>query len=135
LYADAGRSKYYLPAFPIDLSSTLSVVNDSTTQVINSDFYVWEDSGLIEFTQIPSYNRPKQLSFAWTGGYASVDVLPNDLHLAVILQSSFVFRRRKDIGVSSISLPDGSLSVNTPTELLPEVKSILKQFRRAPGGW
>jgi hypothetical protein len=52
--------------------------------------------------------------------------------MAVIMQTAFIFRRRKDIGLSSISLPDGSISVVAPTELLPEVKAVLKEYRRTP---
>lgn len=133
LYFDAGRKMYFLPAYPIDSSAVLTVVNDTTTQVLNTDYYIWYDEGHIEFTSIPSYTRPKQIAITWTGGYTNTLAVPQDIQMATIMQVAFVFRRRKDIGLSSIQMPDGSLSVNAPTELLPEVKAVLKSYRKTPG--
>ena len=129
---NAGRKDIFLPAYPIDLTAALTVVLDDSTLTVNDDYYVYEDSGWIEFFSTPSYIKPKQLSITWTGGYAS-DGVPDDLQYALMKQIVFVFRRRKDVGVSSVSLPDGSLSVSFPDDLLPEVKQILKSYRRTPG--
>lgn len=132
-YYDAGRKMYFLSAYPIDSLLTLTIVNDTTTQVLNTDYYAWYDEGLIEFATIPVQTRPKQMTFTWTGGYANTYAVPADIQMAVIMQAAFVFRRRKDIGLTSISMPDGSISVNAPTELLPEVKAVLKSYRKNPG--
>ena len=133
-YFNAGRKYYFLPAYPIDESVTLTVVLDGNTQTKDDDYYVWADKGLIEFETVPTYNEPKQLAITWTGGYVDNATIPADIQMATIMQTAFIFRRRKDIGLSSISLPDGSISVNAPTELLPEVKAILKSHRRSPQG-
>jgi hypothetical protein len=130
-YFDAGRRIYSLPAIPIDLTATLTVTVDDEVQDINDDYFVWESEGLIEFYTAPDRTQPKQVKIVWSGGYTSTTV-PEDIQYAAILQSAFVFRRRKDIGVNSLSTPDGSLSVNAPIDLLPEVKSILKSLRRKP---
>lgn len=130
-YFDAGRKYYSLPAYPIDLTAALTVTNSDVAQVVNSDYYVWDDVGAIEFYSEPSYSTPKQIKVIWTGGYATYDLLPQELQFATILQSAFVFRRRKDIGLNSVTMPDGSISVNSPTNLLPEVKQILNSLRRA----
>ena len=130
VYFNAGRRTYHLPAYPIDLTAALSVTYDGTAQTINDDYWVWEDEGLIEFQSPLSYSEPKQVLIAWTGGYAATENIPSDVQMAVIMQAAFVFRRRKDIGVSSISLPDGSLSVNVPLKLLSEVENMLRPYRR-----
>ena len=131
-YFNAGRKNYYLPAYPIDLDSPITVVYDETLQVKDSDYYIWEDLGKIEFVLTTVCYRPKEIQITWTGGYAS-NSLPYDISLATTMQTAFIFRRRKDIGVSSISMPDGSLSVNVPVKLLPEVENMLKVHRASPG--
>ena len=130
-YYNAGRRFYSLPAYPIDLNLPFTVYVDDLEQDINDDYYVWEDSGVVEFYYIPMYAQPKQIRIVWTGGYLS-NVIPAEIEYAAILQSAFLFRRRKDIGLSSVSLPDGSMNVNNPTDLLPDVKSLLKSLRRKP---
>lgn len=129
---NAGRKDIFLPAYPIDSTATLTVILDEETLTVNDDYYVYNDEGWIEFFSTPSYIEPQQISITWTGGYAS-DAVPDDLQYAVMLQVAFMFRRRKDLGVSSISLPDGSMSVNNPADLLPEVKHILRSYKKAPG--
>jgi hypothetical protein len=130
-YFDAGRRHYFLPAYPIDLTASLIVTLDEAVQTKDDDYYVWENDGLIEFYAAPDYVEPRQISIVWTGGYTAA-TMPSEIQYATMLQSAFIFRRRKDIGVSSISMPDGSLSVNNPTDLLPDVKSLLKSLRRKP---
>jgi hypothetical protein len=126
---NAGRRDYFLPAYPID---TISVTVDGTVQTVDSDYFVYTDEGWVEFYSAPGYTEPQQVSITWVGGYAVADI-PQDLQYAAMKQVAYVFRRRKDIGISSVSLPDGSMSISTPDDLLPEVKQILKSFKKAPG--
>jgi len=132
LYFDAGRKVFSLPAYPIDLTATLTVTIDDVSKTINDDFFVWENKGIIELSYVPSYVEPKQIYITWTGGYATTSALPYDIQMATIMQCAFVFRRRKDIGLASISMPDGSVSVQAPTKLLQEVEQVLKSYRRRP---
>lgn len=143
-YFNAGKRKYYLSAYPVDTSSTITVVLDDTTETINDDYFIWADEGLMEFDWKTSYIEPKQLYITYTGGYASSTVsisgsvedillaVPDGLKYACVLQTAFMFRRRKDIGLSSISMPDGSINTMLAADLLPEVKNILKSMRKAP---
>ncbi len=142
-YFDAGKRYYYLPAYPIDESATLTVTHVSTVKTKNTDYFVRADDGLIEFqkSSIPSYTDPKELIITWTGGYvnsgeASTECLdvPADIQDAASRQCSYNFRRRKDIGISSVSMPDGSISKNPIDKfLLPEVRDLLKNYRRPAG--
>jgi hypothetical protein len=138
----SGKKLYYLPAYPIDLTASLVVTYAGAVQTLNSDYYVWEDEGLIEFYSEPTYVVPKEITIAWTGGYTETTYLgytylsniPDDMKLAAITQIAFTFRRRKDIGISSVSMPDGSFSKNVPLKLLAEVKDMLLPYRRIPAG-
>jgi hypothetical protein len=131
---NAGKKIFALSAYPIDSSTTaVSVVLDGTTQTINSDYFVWEDRGVVEFEYTPLYTEPQQIAITWVGGYTEIsDVIevPDDIKLACVLQCSYVFRRRKDIGATSISMPDGSVSSAGSMQLLPEVKDILGAYKR-----
>lgn len=144
-YFTAGKRKYYVDAYPMDSTVTPTVLLDNETQVINEDFYVRNDCGLFEFDFKTSYLEPNQIAITWTGGYTATstvvggntvsDILldvPDALKYACLLQTAFMFRRRKDVGLTSISMPDGSISSMTPTELLPEVKKILNHYRKTP---
>lgn len=140
IYRDAGRKRYFLPAYPIDTSETLTVTYDGTVQTVDDDYYVWSDEGIIEFDTETSYVDPKEVVIVWTGGYIEYGTglalyldVHEDIRFATILQSAFVFRRRKDIGISSMTMPDGSLSMAQTLKLLPEVKELLKPHRRTPG--
>lgn len=76
----------------------------------------------------------------YRGGYCSAGVTPNsligelalpsDIREAAILQASFVFKRKDDIGLTSVSFDSGSISKYGPMELLPMVKQILDKYRR-----
>jgi len=74
---------------------------------------------------------------AWASGTQYLDHsylsgCPDDARLAALMQMAFAFRRRKDIGISSISMPDGSFSKLVPMKLLAEVVDILRPYRRVP---
>jgi len=145
VYRDAGKRFYYLPAFPIDESVTLTVTYDGTLQTKDTDYFVRADDGLIEFQQssIPSYTDPKEVVIVWTGGYAVSGegdteclAVPTNIQEAALRQCVYNFRRRKDIGVSSVSMPDGSVN-KSPIDafLLPEVKDLLRNYRNPAGSY
>lgn len=130
-YFDAGNKKLYVAAIPIDLT-TCTVTLDDDVQVINDDYFVWADQGLIEFFLTPCYIEPKQIQVNYYGGYNLVDgvvAIPDDLKFACVLQCAYVFRNRSKLGASSISMPDGSMSIML-TDFLPEVRSILKSYKQ-----
>ena len=141
VYRNAGKRNYYLPAYPIDESAPLTVTYDGTVRTKDTDYFVNANDGLIEFQKaaIPTYTDPKEVVITWTGGYAASGEgateclnVPLDIQEAALRQSAYNFRRRKDIGISSVSMPDGTVS-KSPTDsyLLPEIKGMLKNFRRS----
>jgi hypothetical protein len=44
-YFNPGGRIYLLPAFPVDLTATLTVTVDGTAQTINDDFFVYDETG------------------------------------------------------------------------------------------
>jgi len=148
-YFQAGRTNYFLNAYPIDSTASMTIVVDETTQTANDDYWTWSDNGIIQFDYATSYIEPRQISVTYTGGYEITDtavgmsgispitetvlvVVPDSIAYACMLQSAFVFRRRKDVGISSMSLPDGSFNTLFAADLLPEVRNTLKQYRKIP---
>ncbi len=141
-YFDAGKSKYYLAAYPLDTSVTFTVVLDDETQTVNDDYYIWSDEGLVEFDDVTSYIEPKQIYITYTGGYTASETVvggkttyvlsvPDATEFACLLQVAYMFRRRADIGLAGVSMPDGSIS-KMVSGLLPEVKEILMMYRKFP---
>lgn len=146
IYYDAGDRKYYLPAYPVvedEASEPLSVYVDDTLKVKGTDYFLWAEKGLIEFTTIPTYVEPRQIKIIWTGGYSIITDdgddygalnVPLPLRQAAVFQTAYVFRRRNDLGMSSITLPDGSMSTMYSGDLLPQVKKIIAAYRRSTFG-
>jgi hypothetical protein len=142
-YFTTGKKKYYVNGYPVDTSTTITVMIDNDIQAINDDYYLWADDGLFEFEYTATLTQPKEMSITYTGGYPGsltmvggkatyVLSVPDAIGYACLLQVAFIFRRRKDIGLTSISMPDGSVSTLYAGDLLPEVKNILKMYRKSP---
>lgn len=132
---NGGRRLYYVAAYPIDEALALTVVVEGVSKVKDTDFFVEPTSGLIEFWLETVFTKPRGVVITYTGGFATdtptqLVSAPDDLKRAALLQAAFDFRRRKDIGLSSVTMPDGSVAVESPASLLPEVKSILKAYRK-----
>jgi len=133
-YFTAGKKVYSLSAYPIDKEAGLTVEVWGSER---TDYVVYPESGLIEFINDTGIPWPKKVAVTYTGGYEEVNGIlqvPDDLKQACIMQAAFLFKRRKDIGLRSVSMPDGSISVQAPTKLLPEVEEIIKSYRRMPYG-
>lgn len=130
---DGGKRVYSLPAYPIDTAASITVKVDDVTRTKDDDYFVYDEEGLIEFRWSTPMTEPRNVEITWTGGYAEVSgviTVPDDLKNACKIQSAYLFRRRNDLGLTSISMPDGSVSVSNPADLLPEVKSVLSRYRR-----
>jgi hypothetical protein len=88
---------------------------------------------------------PKALKVTYTGGYdvffegegsppEGYNPPPDDLEMAARTQAAYDFRRRKDIGLESVSFPDGSIQKVNSGEFLPSVKAVLDRYRIRPYG-
>jgi hypothetical protein len=131
-YFSGGRRCYYVSAFPINPSPAPIVLEDDVTQTENEDFFTFENEGLFEFQYETSKWRPKIIKITWTGGYAEatgVLAVPDDMKQACIQQCAYVFKRRRDLGNSGVSSPNGSINYTAAIDLLVNVKTILNLYR------
>ena len=131
-YFSGGRRYYYVAAFPINPSPVPIVLEDDVTQTDNEDYFTFENEGLFEFQYETSDWRPKIIKITWTGGYAESDgvlVVPDDMKQACIQQCTYVFKRRRDLGNSGVSTPNGNISYTAALDLLSNVKTILDPHR------
>lgn len=142
-YFPSGGKVFSLDAYPVDEAQPLVVTVWDATRDKDDDFFLDPDTGLIEFIYDTGTPRPRKVKVVYTGGYTEhsgeptdpelgVLEVPDDLKHACKLQIAFEFRRRKDLGLASVSMPDGSISVHQPADLLPNVKKILESYRRIP---
>ena len=73
----------------------------------------------------------------YRGGYCAAGVtpgegktaLPDDLREVAIEQAVYFFKRRDDLGLSSVSFQGGSISKFAPMDLLPIVKRVLDNYK------
>lgn len=95
-------------------------------------------NGIIYFPVFKPVEIPDSIEIIYRGGFCSAGqtpgegefAMPADLREAAILQSTFIFKRRDDIGLSGVSSQGGSISKFSDLELLPMVKVILDAYRR-----
>ncbi|HQG81820.1 MAG TPA: hypothetical protein PLU14_00295 [Caldisericia bacterium] len=146
-YFSSGRRLFYVSAFPIDSTATLTVSYSDSALTENEDYYVWYDEGVIEFFTEFTETRPKEVSITYTGGFSSLETLtvtgfatvfdvvgvPPIISIACARQTAFDFMRRRDTGIVSLNTRDGSFSTLF-VDLLPDVKQALLPFRRTPVG-
>ena len=99
--------------------------------LIPSDHYQLLDAGMVAYRFGVWPYGVKALKVTYTGGYAA-DAVPDDLEMAVRTQTAYEFKRRRDIGLESVSFPDGSIQKVNLGEFLPEVKAVLNRYRIKP---
>lgn len=59
----------------------------------------------------------------------SIDELPEKLHHRILQQTAYEFNRRKDLGLLSVTYPNGTVNKFTIEEWLPNVKEALDRNR------
>ena len=135
-YHDGGGQYLFLKTLPV---ATIS-------SIYASDTWEWEEESLVEADQYQLLSAglvayrfgawpygPKALKVTYTGGYGE-DAVPADLEMAVRTQVAYDFKRRKDIGLESVSFPDGSIQKMSSGEFLSSVKQVLDRYRIRPHG-
>ena len=137
-YFSGGRRYYYVDAFPINTSPAPIVLEGDVTQNPDDDYYTFEEEGLFEFQYTTLNWRPKTIKITWTGGYtedAETNVLavPDDMKQACLLQCAYTFKRRRDLGNSGASTPNGNISYTGAIALLKGVKELLYPHRMPSG--
>ena len=110
-----------------------------------SNVTIWEDGSLVDSGEYSVYAERGKIKgkfrvddwqfmpgaqiikVRYDGGYTD---LPRDLKRAIIKQIVYSFRRRKDLGLMSVTYPDGSINKMSIDEWLPDVEQVLNRYRR-----
>lgn len=112
----------FLTGLPV-VSVSEVLVDD---EVLDPEYYRITKSGLRLSTQITE----AFVQVTYTGGYEN-DAIPANLTRAALMQTTYEFQNKENIGASSVTTEGGT--VNTPAlQLLPMVIDILDEFKH-PG--
>lgn len=135
-YHDGGGQYLFLKGLPV--AEIGSIYGSDTWEweegdLIAPDDYALLSAGMVAFRSGIWPYGPKALKVTYTGGYEAA-AIPADLEMAIRNQVAYDFKRRKDIGLESISFPDGSIQKVNSGEFLPSVKSVLDRYRIRPHG-
>jgi hypothetical protein len=102
------------------------------------------NSGLVGFKWIYWPSGQYALRVTYTGGFdpapadgqnppADYVPIPADLEGAICRQVAYEWRRRNDVGIRSVSLPDGTINKMDVGEWLESVEKTLRRHRMRPG--
>lgn len=141
-----GRGQYLqLMRYPIvaitSITESLTYDFDGATAMIaNEDYRLLRAgmSGVLCSLLCDFSSAPDSIRVIYKGGFCSAGqtpgegqwLMPADLREAGIEQSSFIFKRKDDLGLSGVGFESGSISKFSPMDLLPMVKKILDSYRR-----
>jgi hypothetical protein len=135
-YHSGGGLYLYLKGLPV--ASVASIYGSDTWEwdegnLIPADHYQLLEAGMVAYRFGVWPYGPKALKVTYTGGYAA-DTVPDDLEMAVRSQVAYDFKRRRDIGLESVSFPDGSIQKMSSGEFLQSVRQVLDRYRIRPHG-
>lgn len=144
IYTTGRGRKLLLPRFPIVSITSVTETDDydfegdaAQALVADTDYRLIDNKILYRINTV--WNPIEDgIRIIYRGGYTSAGqtvgggefALPDDLREAAILQASFVYKRRNDIGLTSISVTGGSIDSFSAMDLLPMVKMTLEKYRR-----
>jgi len=125
-YFNGGGRVFILHQLPVDITKTFKVYEDydrvfgEDTLVDSADYAVDPDSGILKF-DYDTEDHFRSIKVIYTGGYES-DAIPDDLKLALVEMVVLSMKEGEggELGVSSRSLPDGSVNFlkhDVPKEL------------------
>lgn len=120
--------------------SALYTFGDEPALTANTDYRLAKEgeNGIIYRMGYKWSGYEDSIQIIYRGGYCGADespgegehALPADLREAAIMQASFIYKRRSDIGLSSVSAEGGSISKFSAMDLLPLVRDTLRKYRR-----
>jgi len=116
-----------------DFASADALVADTDYRLVNAGL-----TGIVYNLAGWLVTRPDCIQAVYRGGYCSAGQspgdgehsLPADLREAAIMQASFIYKRKDDLGLSAVGFQGGSMSKFSAIDLLPMVKKVLDSKRR-----
>lgn len=97
---------------------------DSTTLITSSNYRIDNSARFVVFNDYNPMIDEENIKIIYTAGYATI---PYDIRQACIQEVVRLYKRRKSIDVSAISMADGSVNVLND-DLLPTTKRILSVY-------
>lgn len=140
-----GSQWLQLPRYPVVSITTIKEAIDYdfanvAALIANSDYRLSRSGidGLLYRLYAAWPSVPDSVQVVYRGGYTAAGgtpgtgeiALPADLREAAILQGTFTFKRRMDIGLSGQSFDGGSINKFSEMNLLPQVREILDLYKR-----
>lgn len=142
-WTGSGGKRIILPRYPIcsitSIKESIDYDFDNTDALEeDTDYRVLYDKGIIYRINGKWLTQEDGIEIKYRGGFVSAGQLPgtdetaisNDLREAAIEQASFIYKRRMDIGLTSVSADGGSISSFSAMDLLPLVKQTLENNKR-----
>jgi hypothetical protein len=153
LLSAAAVTEYYtgsglylqLARYPIAAITSIKEAADfdftnAVALVANEDYRIVASGakGLL-YSMLGSWDpNPDAIQVVYTGGFVAAGgtvgtgqtALPDDLREAAIEQAVFLFQRKDDMGLVSVSGVGGSINKQVDMNLLPQVKLILDNYRK-----
>lgn len=126
-YFDGGVSFLWL-AYTNVSNVSLWVDDELLTEGRDDDYTVYPE-GKIKSENGDFLSGHRIIKVQYDGGYGE-DALPTSLRQRLIKQICYEFKRRRDMGLSSVSFPDGSINKYEITEWLPDVRAELDRRKR-----
>jgi len=109
----------FVEHYPIVSISSITV--DTTTTLTSDDYYVYYDTGKVEF----DVEHTGELVLAYTSGLSSI---PQDIHAACLRVASKLFNTRRKEGVSNETLLSYSYSMD-PRIFDDSIKDLLNSYK------
>lgn len=137
---EADLPEFALDPFPVESITSVALKDDETAGWVAQTGVVWQLRGqsVIYFPGGPVGTSGQRLRVTFTGGYvlpgdtvgSGQTALPADIEQAAIEQVVHWYQNRRNLGVTSVSTANGSVSLPADQVLLPIVKSLLRPHRR-----
>jgi hypothetical protein len=142
---DGGENTIVVDLYPIIKSSFIAKesfdaeFDQVEALVIDSDYFVYEKSGMIKRASGVRWLSGEQtVQFTWSGGYVDPantpttgqSVMPKDIQFAVLEQARFLWKQKDQIGIISQGMGGGSWTNVVDGEWLPRVQKVINRYKK-----